>query len=198
MTSHQDPAALLRSRSYLAVLVIAAILGAPISAAAYGFLALVSYLQSELFTHLPHGLGFTTVPKWWPAPVLLVGAVLVAVAIMALPGKGGPSPAGGFKLHKPPTAAQLPGLVAAALATLCFGMVLGPEMPLIALGGGLAALTIRLVKSDAPEQATTVVASAGSFAAISTLLGSPIVGAFLLMEASGLGGCWGWSLCPDC
>jgi hypothetical protein len=33
-----------------------------------------------------------------------------------------------------------------------------------------------------------VVAAAGSFAAVSTLLGSPIAGAFLLMEASGLGG----------
>ncbi len=33
-----------------------------------------------------------------------------------------------------------------------------------------------------------VVAAAGSFAAISTLLGSPLAGAFLLMEASGLGG----------
>jgi H+/Cl- antiporter ClcA len=34
----------------------------------------------------------------------------------------------------------------------------------------------------------TVVASAGSFAAISTLLGSPILGAFLIMEAAGIGG----------
>jgi hypothetical protein len=33
-----------------------------------------------------------------------------------------------------------------------------------------------------------VVAAAGSFAAISTLLGSPLLGAFLLMEASGLAG----------
>jgi H+/Cl- antiporter ClcA len=33
-----------------------------------------------------------------------------------------------------------------------------------------------------------VLASAGSFAAIATLLGSPITGAFLLMEAAGLGG----------
>ena len=33
-----------------------------------------------------------------------------------------------------------------------------------------------------------MVAAAGSFAAVSTLLGSPLVGAFLLMEASGLGG----------
>ena len=36
--------------------------------------------------------------------------------------------------------------------------------------------------------AAVVVGVAGSFAAISTLLGSPIVGAFLLMEAAGLGG----------
>jgi hypothetical protein len=33
-----------------------------------------------------------------------------------------------------------------------------------------------------------MVAAAGSFAAISALLGSPILGAFLLMEASGLAG----------
>ncbi len=36
--------------------------------------------------------------------------------------------------------------------------------------------------------AAVVMAAAGSFAAISTLLGSPILGAFLLMEAAGLGG----------
>ena len=49
--------AMLRSRAYVRLLVVAAILGVPISAAAWGFLALVSYLQKELFTHLPHGLG---------------------------------------------------------------------------------------------------------------------------------------------
>jgi len=188
MAAHPDPAALLRSRGYLGVLVIAAVLGVPISAAAHGFLALGGYLQSAIFTHLPHALGYATAPTWWPVPVLLAGAMLVAVAVTTLPGRGGPSPAGGFKVHKPPTAAQLPGLIAAALATLCFGMVLGPELPLISLGGGLAALAIRLIKRDAPEQSAAVVASAGSFAAISTLLGSPIIGAFLLMEASGLGG----------
>ena len=59
-----DPVALLRSRSYLRLLVLAAILGVPISAAAYGFLALVSFLQEEIFTDLPHGLGFRTDPVW--------------------------------------------------------------------------------------------------------------------------------------
>ncbi len=67
-------------------------------------------------------------------------------------------------------------------------MVLGPEAPLIALGGGLALIAVRLVKRDSPARAQGVVAAAGSFAAISTLLGSPLSGAFLLMEASGLSG----------
>jgi H+/Cl- antiporter ClcA len=183
-----DPRALLRSRSYVQLLVVAAVLGVPVSAAAYGFLALVDYLQKEIFTHLPHGLGFATTPVWWPLPVLAVGGVIAALATRYLPGHGGPSPAGGFKMHGPPTPAQLPGVILAALATLIFGAVLGPEMPLILIGGGLVLVFLRLARRDVPEQGRQVLASAGSFASISTLLGSPIAGAFLLMEASGLGG----------
>ena len=52
-------------------------------------------------------------------------------------------------------------------------MVLGPEAPLIALGGGLGVVAVRLAKRDAPARTQTVVAAAGSFAAIATLLGSP-------------------------
>ena len=188
MTTPPDPQVLLRSKSYLRLLILAAVLGAPISAAAYGFLQLVAYLQGEVFTHLPNGLGFDGAPPWWPLPVLTV-ALLVAPVIRYLPGKGGHSPADGFKPGSgAPTPAQLPGVLLAALATLSLGVVLGPEAPLIALGGGLAVLAVRLARRDMPAQATAVVAAAGSFAAISTLLGSPITGAFLLMEASGLGG----------
>jgi len=53
VTTAADPLALPRSRNYLKLLAIAAVLGAPVSAAAYGFLALVSYLQEEIFAHLP-------------------------------------------------------------------------------------------------------------------------------------------------
>ncbi len=183
-----DPRTLLRSRSYLQLLVIAAVVGVPVSAAAYGFLALINGLQQEIFTHLPHGLGFSSEPTWWPLPVLAVGGVLTGLAIKYLPGNGGASPADGFKVHGPPTPAQLPGVILAALATLIFGAVLGPEAPLIAIGGGLVVLAIKAARREVPDQATAILASAGSFAAISTLLGSPIVGAFLLMEASGLGG----------
>jgi H+/Cl- antiporter ClcA len=181
--------ALLRSRSYVALLALAAIIGVPVSAAAYFFLALVSKLQGWVFTSLPEGLGFHGEPLWWPVLPLALAGLLVALAIRHLPGKGGHSPADGFKVGAgPPAPVDLPGVILAALATLSLGVVLGPEAPMIALGGGLGVLAVRLVKRDAPPRTTTVVASAGSFAAISTLLGSPLIGAFLLMEAGGLSG----------
>ena len=189
MTTPSDPLALLRSRSYLALLVLAAIIGVPVSAAAYFFLALVSKLQGWIFTDLPKGLGFHGEPLWWPIPPLALAGLLVALTIRYLPGQGGHSPADGFKAGEgPPSPVELPGIILAALGTLSLGVVLGPEAPMIALGGGLGVIAVRLVKRDAPPRTTTVVAAAGSFAAISTLLGSPLLGAFLLMEASGLGG----------
>jgi H+/Cl- antiporter ClcA len=184
----QNPLTLLRSRSYLALLLIAAVLGVPISVVAYYFLQLTTHMQTWLFTDLPKGVGFHGVPTWWPAPVLAVGGLLVALTIRYLPGKGGASPADGFKVHGAPTAIQLPSVILASVLTLGFGAVLGPEAPLIAIGAGLAAWSIRLIKRGANAQAVAVVGAAGSFAAISTLLGSPLLGAFLLMEASGLGG----------
>jgi chloride channel protein, CIC family len=189
VTAPADPLALLRSRSYVALLVLAAIIGVPVSAAAYFFLALVSKLQGWIFTDLPKGLGFHGEPLWWPIPPLVLAGLLVALTIRYLPGTGGHSPADGFKVGEgPPAPIELPGVILAALATLSLGVVLGPEAPMIALGGGLGVLAVRLVKRDAPPRTSTVVAAAGSFAAISTLLGSPLLGAFLLMEASGLGG----------
>jgi H+/Cl- antiporter ClcA len=122
-------------------------------------------------------------------PPLVLAGILVALTIRYLPGRGGRSPADGFKAGEgAPAPAELPGVVLAALATLALGVVLGPEAPLIAIGGGLGVCAVRLVKRDAPARTSAVVAAAGSFAAVSTLLGSPLLGAFLLMEAAGLGG----------
>jgi H+/Cl- antiporter ClcA len=188
-TPPADPMELLKSRSYVQLLVLAAVIGVPVSAVAYFFLALVNKLQTWIYQSLPSGLGFHGTPVWWPVPILLVAGVLVAATITYLPGTSGHEPANGFQAGGgAPTAAELPGVVLAALTTLALGVVLGPEAPLIAIGGGLGALAVRLAARDAPPMAATVMAAAGSFAAISTLLGSPIVGAFLLMEATGLGG----------
>jgi H+/Cl- antiporter ClcA len=189
MTTPPDPQAVLRSRAYVTLLVLAAIVGVPISAAAYGFLALVSKLQGWIFTDLPRGLGFHGEPLWWPVLPLVLAGLLVGLTIRYLPGTGGHSPADGFKAGAgAPTPIELPGIIIAAFAALSLGVVLGPEAPLIAIGGGLGVCAVRLAKRDAPARTSAMVAAAGSAAAISTLLGSPLLGAFLLMEASGLAG----------
>jgi H+/Cl- antiporter ClcA len=183
-----DPVELLRSRSYLALLVFGAIIGVPVATAAYFFLKGVGESQHYLFETLPGELGFDGEPMWWPLPLLALSGLIVALAIRYLPGTGGHSPADGFKASGPVPPIELPGIVIAAFATLSLGAVLGPEAPLIAIGSGLGVLAVHLIKRDAPGQASMVIGAAGSFAAISTLLGSPIVGAFLMMEVSGLGG----------
>ncbi|MFE3525373.1 chloride channel protein [Streptomyces sp. NPDC059161] len=186
--SPSDPLTLLRSRAYLMLLVLSALIGVPVSAAAFGFLALVGEVQPLIYTDLPTSLGFDGTPPWWPLPLLAVGGLLTGLTVKYLPGHGGHEPTAGFKAGGPPAPIELPGIFLAALATLCFAAVLGPEAPLLALGGGLGAGAVRMVKRDPPEQVSAVLGAAGSFAAISSLLGSPLLGAFLLMEASGLGG----------
>ena len=183
-----DPQALLRSRGYVQILILAAITGLPISAAAYGFLALVEHLQDWVFTDLPETLGYDAAPTWWPLPLLALSGVLTALAIRRLPGTGGHPPADGFKAAGALPPIELPGVLLAAFATLAFGAVLGPEAPLIAMGSGLGVLAVRLAARDAKPTVANVIAATGSFAAISSLLGSPLLGAFLLLEASGLGG----------
>jgi H+/Cl- antiporter ClcA len=183
-----DPLAVLRTRRYLGVLVVSAILGGPIAFVAYWFLKLVALLQTWAFHDVPQGLGLGTGASWWPVIPLAVAGLVVGLTVRYLPGHGGESPIEGFRpggLAQPPA---LAGIAIAALASIGLGAVVGPEGPLVALGGGLAYLAVWLVKRDLPAQAAAVIAATGSFAAIATLLGSPLAGAFLLMEASGLGG----------
>jgi H+/Cl- antiporter ClcA len=183
-----SPLELLKTRSYVALLVFGAMIGVPVAVIAYFFLKLVNEAQQYLFTTFPKDLGFHSEPTWWPLPLLALCGLLVGLSISYLPGTGGHHPAEGFKASGPVPSIELPGIVVASLATLCLGAVLGPEAPLILIGSGISLLVLHLVKRDAPAQAAVVIGAAGSFAAIATLLGSPIVGAFLLMEAAGIGG----------
>ncbi len=182
-----DPAAMLRSRNFVVLLVFAAVVGVFVSLASWGFLELVHQIQLSVFSDLPDALGFDTVPTWWPIPVLVLAGLPVAFAIVRLPGAGGHVPAHGLQMGSTEPN-MVPGIALAALATLGLGLVLGPEAPLIAIGSGLAVFAVNLAKKDAPPQLLLVLAAAGSFAAISVIFGSPIVAAVLVVEASGLGG----------
>ncbi|HUW04173.1 MAG TPA: chloride channel protein [Acidimicrobiales bacterium] len=183
-----DPASMLRSPAYVGLLVLGAITGVPVAAVAYFFLQAVAEAQKYVFTTLPNDLGFDGQPGWWPILPLALSGLLVALTIKHLPGEAGHKPAEGFKTGGPVAPIDLPGIIAASFLTLSLGVVLGPEAPLIAIGSGMGVLAVHLFKRDAPATAAMVIGGAGSFAAIATLLGSPLAGAFLLMEAAGLGG----------
>ena len=60
--------------------------------------------------------------------------------------------------------------------------MLGPEAPLIALGLGLGAVAVRLVRVEETE--AQLLTLAGAFAAIAALFGGPLVAAFLLFEVT--------------
>jgi chloride channel protein, CIC family len=160
-----------------------------ISLLAWCFLELVHQLQEEVFVHLPHAVGYGDgPPTWWPLPVLAIAGVIVAAAIVKLPGRGGHVPVHGLSASGPADPAHLPGILLAAVASLSLGVVLGPEAPLIALGAGSAVYVLRLARREVPGEAAAVVAATGSFAAVSFIFGSPVVAAVLLIEATGLGG----------
>ena len=179
----------MRSRPFVGLLVVAAVIGVIVSLAAWCYLELVYQIQQELFTHLPHALGYDQGPPlWWSLPVLAVGGLIVALAITRLPGDGGHVPAKGSAAGGLTNPIDLPGVVLAGLAGLGFGLVLGPEGPLIALGAGLAVLAIRLARRPVPPQALAVIAAAGSFAALSFVFDSPLIAAVILIEATAIGG----------
>ena len=189
MSAQPDPGEIIKSKGYISILIFAGILGIPISILAYFFLYLTEKLQELMFTTIPENIDNATVVKWWPIVPLVLAGLIVSLAIKYLPGQGGETPIEGFKTGGGPLQRKnILGVTIAALASIGLGTVVGPEAPLIALGGGMAFLAISLLKKDIPNQAGAIVAVAGSFAAVSTLFGNPLTGAFLMMEVAGIGG----------
>jgi H+/Cl- antiporter ClcA len=182
-----DPGSIMRSRQFVFLLVLAAILGVVASLVAWGFLELVHETRGWVYTDLPDALGFDATPRWWSLPVLAFAGLVVAFAISRLPGSGGHQPSKGLS-SEPIMPVELPGVFLAGLATIGLGLVLGPEAPLIAMGGGLGLLAVRLVRRDAPPELGTLVAASGTLAALSFLFGSPLIAAVIVIEAAGLGG----------
>jgi H+/Cl- antiporter ClcA len=181
VTGAPEPAPL-AGAAYLRLVLIGALIGVPAALVAAGFLAAVHEIEDVLWHDLPDQLGYSSVPWFLVIGLPVVGAGLVALARL-LPGDGGHAPLGGISV-KPTELAAGPSVALAALGTLSFGAVLGPEAPLIALGSVVGVAAGRLARLKGREG--SVVATAGSFSAISALFGGPLPAGMLLVEA-GLG-----------
>ncbi len=166
--------------AYLRLVLLAAAIGIPAAFLAAVFLAFVHWLEHWLWTDLPHDLGASAPPWYLVLGLPVVGAGIVIAARLLLPGDGGHPPLGGLSMTPTPLRAG-PGVALAALGTLCFGPVLGPEAPLIALGSVVGMTVTLFVKLD--ERAQGVLGTAGSFSAISALFGGPLVAGMLMVEA---------------
>jgi H+/Cl- antiporter ClcA len=183
-----DPVAALglHDRGYLMLLLVVALLGIPLSLAAFGFLAAVHELEHLVWETLPHNLGYAELPAWWPILTVGVAGVLVALTIKYLPGHGGHLPVAGLG-GGATTPNMLPGVVLAAGASLVGGAVVGPEAPLIAIGGGLALLAVHRIKLGEDPNAVAIISAAGAAAAISAIFGNPLVAVVIFLEVLGLG-----------
>lgn len=171
-----------RPQDLLRALAVASLVAVPISLAALGFIALVDALTDLLWSDLPEALGFADAPWWWVLLIPTIGGTLAGLAVRKLPGNGGHDPIAGFSAGQVSPNA-IPGVVLAALATLAFGAVLGPEAPLIALGSALGLWSARLFHQTGAVAA--LAASAGLFAALAALFGNPLLAAFLVLEVVG-------------
>ncbi|MEV7595887.1 chloride channel protein [Kitasatospora sp. NPDC089797] len=174
-------------RGYLRLLLVAVLVGVPISLVAFGFVTLEHELQHWVWESLPDAAGYDRAPWWWPLPALLLAGLLIAPVVTRLPGRGGHVPVDGLG-GAPSLPRDVPGVVLAALAGLPLGAVLGPEAPLMAIGGGLALLAVRAARRAEQPRLVPVLGTAGASAAISTIFGSPLVAAVMMIEAAGLGG----------
>src|SRR5690349_3746263 len=113
MSTHEDISgeqadALIASRQFIGLLVLAAVAGLLVSLAAWCFLEGTFQLQHALFTRLPRDLGYDGAPPlWYLLAVLGTAGLIVAFAIVRLPGGGGHVPVHGLSAGGPGTPADL-------------------------------------------------------------------------------------------
>jgi H+/Cl- antiporter ClcA len=169
--------------AYLKLVLLGAAVGIPAALIAALFLAAIHGLEHVLWDKLPDALGESTPPWYLVIGLPALGAIIVVAARRLLPGDGGTSPLVGMS-EKPTPVEYAPGVVLAALGTLAFGAVLGPEAPVMAIGSVVGLVFARLGRVTGRESA--ILSSAGSFSAMSALFGGPLVAGMLLVEG-GLG-----------
>jgi H+/Cl- antiporter ClcA len=169
----------------LRLVALGALVGVPAAAVAVLFVAAVHEVQHWLWHDLPERLDMSSPPWFLVLGLPVAGACVVLAARALLPGDGGHEPLGGISVEPTPLS-HAPGVALAAVGSLAFGAVLGPEAPLIALGSVVGLVVMSTAGLDSRER--TMLSTAGSYSAISALFGGPLIAGMLLLEAGvGLG-----------
>ena len=158
------PESILRSKFFVAVLALAAVVGVIASLAAWCFLELIFYIQRWVFTDIPKDLGFDHgAPLWWYLPILAFAGLITAFAIVRLPGSGGHIPAEGLNASPTqPSTSRGPAR----------GHRLDRPRPGAGTGGAPDRIGRRawlphgpVASPDAPPELGTLLATSGTFAA---------------------------------
>ncbi len=125
--------------------------------------------------------GWETTPIWYVVGVLLIGAVLVYV-VRAKVGDAGHAPLGGIAVS-PLEPKEYVGVILAILASLFGGIVLGPEVALVATGSVIGTLFARWFGfTDAKDQKKVV--GFGALGAILALFVVPLITGGMSMDGA--------------
>lgn len=136
----------------------------------YAVLTIVNAGIRVLWETVPESWGST--PAWYLLAVLLIAAALVYV-IRRFVGDDGHSPIGGIKVS-PLTPKQYVGAILAIIASLWGGIVLGPEVALVATGSVVGTVLASWLKVTSAKDVKRVV-GLGALGALFALFVDPLI-----------------------
>lgn len=122
--------------------------------------------------------SWETMPAWYVTGVLVIAAVLVYV-VRRFVGDTGHSPIGGIAVS-PLTPRDYVGAILAILASLWGGIVLGPEVALVATGSMVGTVTAKGMHLTDPATQKKVVGFGALGALLALLVGPILSGSFQL------------------
>lgn len=162
-----SPSSTTRARRPLPAMLIAAVIGLVLG---YIALLLVNAGIALIWETIP--AGFESTPAWYVIGVLLIAAVLVYLVRSRI-GDEGHSPIGGIAVSSLEPRDYV-GVILAILASLWGGIVLGPEVALVATGSVVGTVVARKMRFEAPAEAKKVVGF-GALGAILALFVGPVL-----------------------
>lgn len=155
------------SRRPLAIGLLAAVIGLILGTI---MLAIVNAGIEAAWIHIPAHWGGP--PAWYVIAMLLAAAVLVYL-IRRHVGDAGHSPIGGIKVS-PLTPKDYVGVILAILASLFFGVVLGPEVALVSTGSMVGTVLAKAAGITQAKDANKVI-GLGALGGILGLFALPII-----------------------